>query len=654
MTETPPNTGPKNLASGATRDIFVDAIESLSDAFVIYDAEDRLVFCNQQYRDYYSETAHMLQPGNTFEEIIREGAHRGQINLQGLAIEDFVQARLAQHKNPAGPTEHQLTSGIWLRVEERRTSDGGTVGFRTDITDLKLAKEQAELATETKAKFLATMSHEIRTPINAILGIFSLLNETKLDPEQAKYVKSGQSAADSLLLIINDILDFSKMEAGKLTLEETPFDLEQLMEAATEITQPIAVEKELVLRSYVAEGTVLNLCADTGRLHQVLLNLLSNAIKFTDHGTVDLTISSTSPRQGVSIVRFEVSDTGIGIDTALHDTIFDEFKTASPAYSQSTVGTGLGLAICENIVALMGGDIGFSSELGKGSTFWFEVPMGILTQQQLDSNDSHFHPSPSVEHLPSKHILVAEDNPANQMIVRVYLEKAGHRVDVAANGREAVQALAHQDYDLVLMDVGMPELDGIDATKQIRAMTGAKANIPIIAMTAHVMPGDRENLLNAGMNDYLPKPATKAQILAMIAKLLGGTRTPTQPIDAHTEEEKELILDMDILAQMARDTGPELMPGLIDIFTTQAVIRFDAILAAAEADEMAELETQSHALKGSAATFGTMRLHQLSADLEQAGANGDADFIAANINRIRTEGKAALSELAIAQKKYRK
>lgn len=351
-------------------------------------------------------------------------------------------------------------------------------------------------------------------------------------------------------------------------------------------------------------------------------------------------------------MRFEVTDTGIGIDAALHDAIFDEFKTVSPAYSQSAGGSGLGLAICKNIVELMNGEIGFSSKLGKGSTFWFELPMNIATKQQLDLYDQHHQLSSSIDRIPSKHILVAEDNPANQMIVRIYLEKAGHRVDVAANGHEAVQALRHQDYDLVLMDVGMPELDGIEATKQIRAMTGPKANIPIIAMTAHVMPGDRENLLDAGMNDYLPKPSTKSQILEMIAKLLGDAPSSENSFSAPAEDENELILDLDILAQMAHDTGPELMPGLIDIFTAQAVTRFDAILAAAKANEMSELENQSHALKGSAATFGTMRLHQLSANLEQAGANGDADFIAANINKIKTEGEAALSELAIAQKKY--
>lgn len=642
--------------SRMAHELLEDAINSLSDGFVIYDADDRLVICNQKYKDIYKESADLIVPGATFEKIIRHGAQRGQYGKIGPSINEWVKERLHQHKNPSGAIEQQLNNGRWLRIEERKTKAGGIVGFRVDITELKQrqielknAKNEAESASQVKSQFLATMSHEIRTPINTVLGVFGLLHDTSLNPEQSKYSDTGRRAAEALLAIINDILDFSKMEAGRLDLEVADLDLQELIDAVTDVIGSRADERGIQLEAVVTPNTPQYLIGDSGRLHQILLNLIGNAIKFTDKGSVTIKVSTIDETPDNAKLCFEVIDTGIGIDPEHHAEIFSEFTTLTPVYTQKFGGTGLGLAISNRLVKMMDGEIGFTSELGVGSSFWFSVTLPKLTPSQIEEYKRETSSQlEAIQKSLNGRVLLAEDNPANKMIAQVILEKAGLDVDTAADGLEAVAAVKQRSYDLILMDVGMPEMDGIEATTFIRKMSGPQSKTPIVAMTAHVVRGDRESLLSKGMDDYLAKPATKRQLLAIVEKWLGTKAIDDIPAyDSASSQvfNENPTLDTAPLLQLAMDVDAEMVPELVNTFIEHTKDRLKTIQQAIETKDMALLEAQSHALKSSAATFGVMRFHKLCSDLENACKSQDNDLIAQNADRIFVEGDAAIAEL---------
>jgi len=649
-------------------------VETANDAFVGMDSDGIITDWNRQAEATFGWSRGEVVGRRVAETIIpgqyREAHRRGLRHLldtgEGPVLGKAIELTALHRDGHEFPVE--LTVWATALAEGRSFS-----AFIKDITErrraqkvlreseeaIRIARDQAVEASRLKSQFLANMSHEIRTPMNGVLGMAQLLLDTDLDLTQRDYLLALRESGQNLLAIINNILDFSKVEAGKVELEEIDFDLPTVVESVISLLASPSRTKGLALELDISSKLPRWVRGDPIRLRQILTNLTGNAVKFTDKGRIAVRVAPIDAER----VRFEVIDTGIGIDPATRASLFHPFTQADASTTRRFGGTGLGLAISRQLVDLMGGSFDYNSQPGKGSTFWFEIPLTPTAPPELAPTPG----PPAAEAIGTEaragaapfgvRVLLVEDSSVNQLVARVMLERLGYRVDVSSNGAEAVDAVQTTRYDAVLMDCLMPVMDGYEATARIRRLAGPSRGTPIIAVTASAMSGDREKCLLAGMDDYVSKPLDPTELAAALARcdVQGGTTwnlcvSAPKKVYRDTSSDRADHGCADDLSNLqrpalltTRSVEPDLAPTLegpldgtvldglrqlggpgregfftetVELFLTDAAERIRALRDAINLKDATAAARVAHSLKGACDSLGARRLADLCRQFE--------------------------------------
>ncbi len=497
------------------------ALDALPEGIVFLDAEGRYILWNKRYAEIYHRSADLFAPGARLEDTLRIGVARGDYPEAVGHEDEWLGRRLEMLRNPGQRHEQRLMDGRWVMIEERRTSDGGVIGLRVDITAMKTqaialteALGRAEAASKAKSEFLANVSHELRTPLNGVMGLADFLARTPLDGEQRALVDNILDSAGALNRLVSDLLDFNSLGAGSVAISAAPFDLAALATDTMDSFRAEATARGLSLGLRLSDGVSGEVLGDAQRVRQILVNLLSNAIKFTETGGVEVTVSPVF-EEGRSRWRFEVTDTGAGFDEANAERLFARFEQGDASPTRKHGGVGLGLAICRQLAELMDGQITARGRPGEGATFTVILSLPPATTQADTA---------ALAEGPPLRVLLADDNPTNRKVVELMLDAVGAEVVSVENGREAVDALRGGGFDVVLMDLQMPVMDGLAAIRLIRR-TEAEAGaprLPIIVLSANSSEDDLVASQAAGADAHLGKPIRADALLSAMMEATGG------------------------------------------------------------------------------------------------------------------------------------
>jgi signal transduction histidine kinase/CheY-like chemotaxis protein/HPt (histidine-containing phosphotransfer) domain-containing protein len=623
-------------------------LENMDQGLMMVDAGETVQLCNRRAMELLDLPRDLMTRRPSFREVRQHQLDSGEFVNSDEAFRKWVSDSGVSSVRHG--YERTRPNGTVLEIRTVPLADGGAVRTYTDITSRKTAeialseakalaeaaRAHAERVSQAKSEFLASMSHEIRTPLNGILGFADLLLESgNLPSDKRRYAERIRSAGLALLTVVDDILDFSKIEAGRIELETRAYSLPALIDNSTSIIRTLASKKALEVTVSLDPDLPEWVEGDEARLRQVLLNLLNNAVKFTRQGFVALTVRSEDQTPEGRRLRFLVSDTGIGIPREKQERLFRRFSQIDGSISREFGGTGLGLAISKHLVELMGGEIGVDSAEERGSTFWFTL---TLPETVAPPEPASLSPAAPTSTRPA-HLLLAEDIEANQEIARAVLEAAGHTVDIAANGYDAVRMVRSGYYDLVLMDVHMPGMDGIAATRRIRGLPGPERNIPIIAMTANVLPEQVEDFIAAGMNDHVGKPFNRGELYRLIDRWLPEVMiVDTGAASVRNELDAEMrLFDEKVYGDLAQVLGKEKMIRLLDKLEELLRSSLSAV------PDRTTLAREAHSLISQAGMLGFTELSEACRSLENAClAEGSID---APLNAVRDIRQKTLLEI---------